>query len=189
VAQFKQAFDVTMTHEGGYVDDPDDRGGETYRGISRVHHPDWSGWEKIDNHKQDANFPANIDDQALAANVEQFYKAHYWNPFRGDEISSQAIAVELFDSGVNMGVARAVRFLQEAVNLLNRNRTSWDEILEDGDFGTNTLKALNAALVKDETSLFNVMNVLQGMHYIKLMQKSPVQEKYARGWFKRVRMI
>mgnify|MGYP002725676964 CR=1 FL=1 len=189
MAQFKQAFDVTMSHEGGYVNDPDDRGGETYRGISRIHHSDWSGWAKIDLDKQADGFPANIDDQALAVNVEEFYKAHYWDPFRGDEISSQTIATELFDSGVNMGVARAVQFLQESVNLLNRNGKSWDEIQEDGDFGKNTLKALNAALVIDETTLFNVMNVLQGTHYVNLMRRSPVQEKYARGWFKRVRTI
>jgi len=34
--------------------------------------------------------------------------------------------------------------------------------------------------------LLKIMNVLQGMHYISYMNKSPVQEKYARGWFGRV---
>ncbi len=187
MAQFNQAFRITAAHEGGYVDDPDDRGGETYRGISRKHHPDWSGWAILDGFKSHPTFPANIDDGALDASVAAFYKSLYWNPFQGDDLSSQLIANELFDSGVNMGVSRAVHFLQEALNLLNRNGASWDEIAEDGDFGKNTMKALNAALAKDELSLFNLMNVLQGMHYINLMRKSPVQEKYARGWFKRVR--
>ena len=40
-----------MEHEGGYVDDRDDRGGETYRGISRNNFPDWKGWKKIDGFK------------------------------------------------------------------------------------------------------------------------------------------
>jgi lysozyme family protein len=189
MANFKPAFDVTMGHEGGYVNDPDDLGSETYRGISRKHNPDWAGWSTIDNFKQSNAFPNNINDAELATQVEEFYKARYWNPFRGDEINSAAIANELFDSSVNMGVTRAVQFLQESLNLLNRNGKSWAEIGEDGDFGKKTLKALNEALAKDETSLFSVMNILQGMHYIALMKRSPVQEKYARGWFKRVRTV
>ncbi|MFM7564688.1 MAG: glycosyl hydrolase 108 family protein, partial [Planctomycetota bacterium] len=39
MADFAIAFDETMINEGGYVDDPDDRGGETYRGVARRFHP------------------------------------------------------------------------------------------------------------------------------------------------------
>jgi type VI secretion system secreted protein VgrG len=38
---FLKAFNTTMTFEGGYANDPDDAGGETYMGISRRYHPDW----------------------------------------------------------------------------------------------------------------------------------------------------
>jgi hypothetical protein len=33
------------------------------------------------------------------------------------------------------------------------------------------------------------MNILQGMHYINYMQKSPIQERFARGWLERVAFI
>jgi len=36
--------------------------------------------------------------------------------------------------------------------------------------------------------LLKVMNIFQGMHYIEYMRKDPVQEKYARGWLKRVKL-
>ena len=42
MAEFSEAFTQTAAHEGGYSNDPLDRGGETYRGIARVHHPDWA---------------------------------------------------------------------------------------------------------------------------------------------------
>ncbi|GAJ23902.1 unnamed protein product, partial [marine sediment metagenome] len=40
----------------------------------------------------------------------------------------------------------------------------------------------------DLSYLLKVMNILQGMHYIEYMRKSPTQEKYARGWLKRVKI-
>jgi lysozyme family protein len=90
---------------------------------------------------------------------------------------------------VNLGVRRVVRFLQEGLNLLNRNKKNYVDIVEDGLFGKNTLKALNAYLKIDDVSvLLKVMNIFQGMHYIEYMRKNPVQEKYARGWLKRVKL-
>ena len=47
MAEFKKAYDKTMGHEGGYVHDPDDAGGETYKGISRRYHPGWEGWKVV----------------------------------------------------------------------------------------------------------------------------------------------
>ncbi len=48
MANFTQAYNLTSAHEGGYVNDAIDRGGETYRGISRVYHSSWKGWSNID---------------------------------------------------------------------------------------------------------------------------------------------
>ena len=54
MADFKEAFELTLAHEGGYVKDPDDRGGETYKGIARRYNPGWSGWARIDKAKKQA---------------------------------------------------------------------------------------------------------------------------------------
>ena len=58
-----------------------------------------------------------------------------------------------------------------------------------GNDAAGALAALRAYLKKDKPDLLlKIMNVLQGMHYIEFMTKSPVQEKFARGWFKRVEL-
>lgn len=45
---FLKSYDILIKHEGGYVNDPDDKGGETYKGIARKFNPDWKGWKIID---------------------------------------------------------------------------------------------------------------------------------------------
>jgi len=197
VADFKKAFIKTMGHEGGYVYDPDDAGGETYRGISRRFHPSWEGWEIIEKIKKIVekrnDFRAVIDiNHEVQSAVREFYREHYWDRFQGDLIPAQEIAEELFDTSVNMGIHRAVIFLQQGLNLLNRNQKNYPDIVEDGDFGPQTLKTLKIYLKlenNDHSSLLTIMNTLQGMHYIEYMRDHPEQEKYARGWFKRVAHI
>ena len=200
MADFKKAFEKTMEHEGGYAFDPDDAGGETYKGISRRYHPEWLGWQMIavirastymkeEESDQKVFFSALDQSEELRDNVMSIYREHYWDRFQGDLIPSQRIANELFDTAVNMGVGRAVGFLQEALNLLNRNEKNYHDITEDGLFGSQTLQSLDAHLIledKDYTYLLRVMNTLQGMHYINYMRSHPEQEKYARGWLKRI---
>ncbi|MEE9572797.1 MAG: putative peptidoglycan-binding domain-containing protein, partial [Candidatus Neomarinimicrobiota bacterium] len=156
--------------------------------ISRRYHPSWDGWIIIDIAKQDTGFPGNlIYDPALDSNVSEFYRSNYWDRFLGDEIISQPVANELFDTAVNMGLSRSVKFLQTALNLLNRNQTNYPDVVEDGKFGSATMNALRSYFYMDEALyLLKIMNILQGVHYINYMKKSPTQEKFARGWLKRV---
>lgn len=188
MALFYIAFNITMEHEGGYANDPDDVGGETYKGISRRYHPSWQGWGIIDDAKSSSNFPNSLRIyETLNSQVKGFYKANYWDRFEGDRIISQNIANELFDTAVNMGMSRAVKFLQTGLNLLNRNQTNYSDIVEDGKFGPATMNALTSySYMDNEIYLLKILNILQGMHYINYMTKSPIQERFARGWLKRV---
>ena len=190
MAEFNEAFTRTMRHEGGYVDDPVDPGGETYRGISRGFNPSWSGWDIIDEAKRADNFPDSLSqNRVLQDSVVFFYTTYYWNKVRGDVIPEQSIANELFDSGVHLGVLRAVEFIQQALNVLNRNGRLYDDLVVDGIFGRNSQAALTAYLNNDPPELLlKILNVLQGMFYIERMNASPTAEKYARGWFNRVEL-
>jgi len=190
MAKFKEAYDKTMGHEGGYVNDPTDAGGETYKGISRKYNPSWGGWKVIDGQKNSVSFPGCLNSNyELQAEVEKFYKANYWDVNRLDEVASQAVANEMFDTGVNMGVGRAGNFLQQSLNYLNRNGSLFADLVVDGKIGPASLSALHRILSDgDEEILLIMMNVLQGNHYMEYMSKSPTQERYARGWFKRVRL-
>ena len=189
MADFLQAYRLTMKNEGDYSLDPDDAGGETYRGISRSFHPSWKGWDLLDNLKKESGdipavFNADVD---LQVKVHDFYKTSYWDKFHGDHIPDQAIASELFDTSVNLGVRRAVSFLQDGLNVLNRNGTLYNDIAVDGDCGPDTLLSLKSYLNTDDSDyLVKIMNILQGAHYINYMKHAPSQEKYARGWLKRV---
>ena len=195
MADFNLAFNKTMSHEGGYSNDPDDAGGETYRGISHRYHPAWEGWEVIESiirkHASDwlsvlNNFTS--PEHELDRLTRSFYKRMYWDINRLDWMP-QPVADEMFDTGVNMGVLRAAIFLQRALNYLNRNGRLFTDLVDDGDVGPLTMMALStllAAAPSDVWVLLKIMNVLQGMHYLDYMDRSPTQEKFARGWFQRV---
>ena len=190
MANFEEAYSKTMGHEGGYVHDKDDAGGETYKGIARKYNGDWSGWNIIDSKKNDSNFPSCLDDiDELQTDVHAFYKERYWDVNKLDDVSSQAVGEEMFDTGVNMGIGRAAKFLQKSLNYLNRNGTLYSDLTVDGAIGGKSLSALDKVLSDgDEKILLTMLNVLQGNHYMEYMGKDLTQEKYARGWFKRVHL-
>jgi len=185
MADFNISFKITSGHEGGYVHDPFDRGGETYRGVSRRFHPNWVGWRLVDSHKPDAKLLR--EDPVLDQRVMEFYKQLYWDPFEGDMMSDQFVANEMFDTAVNMGLHWAVMFLQESLNQLNL-AGSYEDLEVDGYYGQASARALGIVVKshgKAET-LFKMMNVLQGARYIKIMKRNITQRRYALGWFKRV---
>jgi len=104
---FDKAFQDVIGFEGGYVNNPNDKGGETKYGISKRSYP------SID-----------IENLTLDGAKEIYYK-DFWNTIRLELslIDDEKIAIELFDTAVNMGVGVASKFLQEALNLMNRNQT------------------------------------------------------------------
>lgn len=115
MATFNDAYDKLLINEGGYVDDPDDAGGETYKGISRKNNPTWGGWKIIDNLKRTNpnGFKKALDkNKTLQTKVRDLYKLKYWNIFELDDIPSQDIAEQMFDAAVNCGVQRAIIFAQ-----------------------------------------------------------------------------
>jgi lysozyme family protein len=188
MANFDRALSELLNHEGKWVADPIDHGGETYCGIARRHYPDWSGWPRIDAAKKSRRFPQNLDgDRYLPAMVARFYKKNYWDRFRGDTMKSDELATELLDTSVHVGRRRAVRFLQDGLNLLNRNQLDYPDLVVDGVLGEQTLKSLGAYLKKNKSlePLLKVLNILQGDYYIAFMRQDPPQERFARGWLAR----
>jgi len=191
MADFDEAFNKTMKNEGGYSNDAADAGGETYKGVSRVYFPQWPGWKIIDSAKSSSDFPKNLNsDEDLQQMIRAFYKKNFWDNIRLDEINSQKIGEELFDTGVNMGTSRAGKFLQRALSYLNKNEELYDDLDDDGKVGEKTLDALDIILERgEEALLYKILNVLQANHYLEYMSKSPTQERFARGWFSRVEFL
>lgn len=96
-SDFSAAVALILAAEGGYVNDPNDPGGETNFGISRRQYPD-------------LDIRALTRDQATV-----IYKRDYWTPVRGDSIPWPLCAY-VFDAAVNQGVFPAIKMLQRALD-------------------------------------------------------------------------
>lgn len=122
---FDEAFDRLISHEGGYVNDPRDPGGETKYGISKRAYPD----EDIKNlTRERAKF---------------LYHRDYWKRAKCDEYDI-AIGFQLFDAAVNHGIGNASRMVQRAVG-----------VADDGIIGNKTLGAIRAMSANDVLLRFN----------------------------------
>ena len=131
MSYFDEAYEKTMEHEGYYSNDPDDPGGETYKGISRIFNPSWDGWKLIDLYKTIDGFPSNLKFMDnLQKTVKIFYKLKYFDVFCGDELDKN-LAMKMFDCAVNLGTYRAILFLQKSLNVLNRNEKLYKDLFED----------------------------------------------------------
>src|SRR5665647_28830 len=93
MSNFKIAIVKILSSEGGYSNDPDDTGGETYRGISRKFWPKWTGWAVIDSAKKGAGFPVNLKSTNILGDaVMNFYRFNFWDTIGGDSIKNQSIS-------------------------------------------------------------------------------------------------
>lgn len=137
MADLNKALYKVIVNEGGYVNDKDDAGGETYMGVCRKYYPKLRMWKKIDNLKNKKKTIKEINtilkkDEDIFEEVSGVYRDLYWNRICGDKIRSQSIAEELFDDAINCGVSSAIKKLQKALG-----------VTADGIFGNKTLNAVN----------------------------------------------
>lgn len=210
---YKDVFTALGQIEGGYVDDPNDHGGETFRGIARVFHPAWRGWKIIDHLKEQAeHFPDDSLNQSAALDeaVKEFYYEHFWcrlglnkvmevpaeqNPENKPAWETAtyqnrlSLAHEIFEMAVNLGVGQTTKYLQRAFNGLNTGNLHPDLVV-DGVFGPNTLRALLGFLKLRDRSyaldLTKAINAYQAVHYLEISRKDHTQRGFIQGWMKRV---
>ena len=122
---FDQAFERLIGHEGGYVNHPDDPGGETKFGVSKRAYP-------LENIKAMTLERAKV-----------LYLRDYWGPAGCDAVPD-GIKFDLFDMAVNSGVVAAVKCLQRAV-----------DATPDGILGPKTLQAVNSMPAPRLAARFN----------------------------------
>ncbi len=172
MANFENALNKTLIHEGGYVFDLDDPGGETYKGIARNSNNTWTGWQTIDSLKKQPNFPKNMDtNTVLQENIKSFYKANYWDTINGNDIQNQAVADSIFDFAVNAGVKTSAKMVQTIIG------TS-----PDGNIGPASLAKLNTFDSEYFLALFKVAKIER---YMEIVKKRPTSSKFLYGWIKR----
>jgi lysozyme family protein len=110
---FDQAFDALIGSERGYVNDPQDPGGETNWGISKRAYP-------------------NVDIKALTReDAKVIYKSDFWDRVKADELP-ELLRFSVFDAAVNSGVIESIQWLQSAL-----------QVKVDGVLGPVTLGTAN----------------------------------------------
>jgi lysozyme family protein len=154
---WKQAFDLMLKSEGGYVYHPSDPGGRTNLGVTQA---TWENW--VGRGSDEAEMRGLTPEK-----VEPLYKKKYWDAVRGDELPA-GISYLLFDFAVNAGVGRSIKTLQTAVG-----------VTPDGGFGPMTMAAVQAV---DPNELIERFSQAKEDFYRSLTTFAT----FGKGWLNRV---
>lgn len=159
---FNRALEKLLRHEGGYVNNKADSGGETICGISRKWYPQWSGWALVDQGLRETS-------EDVQKHVYTFYYTFYWVKLRLDDVQSDAVAELLFNFAVNIGKKTMVKKIQRIL-----------KVKQDGLIGDKTVAALNA--YDDEKFIYHMLLELLEF-YVQLGKEQPI---FVKGWVNRV---
>jgi lysozyme family protein len=172
--------------EAGYVNNPNDPGKATNKGITEVvarkHETalrDIYGW--------DGDMKTLTTEMAI-----YIYILDYWNVLRLDEIHAvePMLADKLFDIGINAGVGRAASWMQNYINVCNRMGKLYPDMKVDGQLGPTTIARMNDYLrtrgEKAMPRLLKAMLCKQGAHYQDISVVNEKLEEFTYGWMARL---
>jgi len=152
---FDEIIGITLHHEGGYVHDPKDLGGET----------------KLNNTKR---FNQDVDIKNLTEDeTKEIYKRDYWDRNRVEELPEHLRHI-FFDMCVNQGRGTAVKILQRACVAKGA------DIAIDGGMGPGTMNAIETYKPSNDR-----VRCYRLKHYYDLVNAKPEQERFLFGWYKR----
>ena len=176
----QEVIDKILRVEGSaYTNDPDDSGGPTKFGVTQATLSEYRG----------ASVTAEDVQELTEKEARAIYLQRYFDDPRLGLIGavSERIAAEVMDTGVNMGMARAIGFLQRALNLLNDRARLFADIVVDGVCGPATAGALDAVVrhrgARGVTVLLRMLDTQQGAFYMDLAERRPKDERFVYGWF------
>ena len=170
MALFSLSLNAVLKHEGGYVDDPDDRGGATNHGITQATLADWRGKTVT---------AADVKELA-ATEAAAIYKARYWDKMNLDQIVSREVAEAVMDFGVNAGIKTAGKALQRAANWVNGPGAG--KLVEDGAIGPITIRTVNTT---GERMLLLKFFEVRVRYYNGISRSRPLNRKFLYAWMAR----
>jgi lysozyme family protein len=161
MADAKKLMPYILKWEGGFVNDPLDKGGATNKGLT------------IGTFRQFFGPRATVD-QLRAITTDQWlqiFYAGYWNRWRADEINSQSVADILVDWIWGSGVW-GIKIPQCLLG-----------VTQDGIVGPKTIAAVNAA---DPKTLFDQIKAARVKYIDNIIKKTPTNERFRKGWLNRL---
>lgn len=168
MGRFGILMDYILKHENGntvagYVNDPQDRGGETISGITRRNHPYLKVWKSLDQTADKRHYHPTENEWAEIYDV---YRRCYYDRVRADDYRDINLALTVFDFAVNAGVSRAIKALQTVLGV---------EV--DGIIGPVTMRAANS--LKSAAEEYNRYRV----NYYRSLN----MPRFINGWMNRVK--
>lgn len=151
--------------EGGFVDDPLDKGGATNKGITIGTFRSFYG--------QDATVEQlkNITDEQWLC----IFKSGYWNKWKADEINSQSVANICVDWAWTSGIGTSIKQVQRLLG-----------VSADGIVGKDTLNAINTA---DSKVLFDKIHAKRVEFVEDIVRRDPSQSHFLEGWKNRINAL
>lgn len=170
--RFDEVLKIVLGFEGGYVNDPNDKGGETNLGIT--------AGTLARAHK--AGLVGHSDVKKLTrAEAAKIYEAFYWKPSRCD-LLPKPLDLLVFDAAVNHGVGGAGKLLQRALNTMGAN------LVVDGAIGPKTLGALTVLLEEGKGTvvkgLCGCFMMHRAVYFTDIATNNPTQKKFLFGWLR-----
>jgi len=166
MATFEILANKLFKWEGGFSDDPVDRGGATNRGVTLA------TWHSV-GYDKDGDGDIDREDVRLLspADCREVLRRCYWNRWRGDEINDEAVAAMLVDwlwcSG-RWGIVIPQRILG---------------VTADGVAGPVTIRRVNQA----DASRFLIRIYNSRLAFIRnIIRNDPSQKKFEKGWMRRL---
>ena len=164
--RFDACLKVILQFEGGFSDDPVDRGGATNKGIIQSEYNRYRARKNLD--ERSVRF---IEDDE----VRDIYFNEYWLPSRC-ELMPPPLDLVMFDGAVNHGDGREMKFLQRSL-----------DVTDDGVWGPKTNAALQDALNKEGAeSLASELIQQRVLFYHRIVENDSSQRKFLNGWLNRM---
>lgn len=154
--------------EGGFVNDPIDRGGATNMGVTL------NTWKSV-GYDKNGDKKIDVKDLKLLSKedvVKKVLKPYYWDKWRADEINNQSIANILVDWVYTSG-KYGITKVQAMLNLK-----------PDGVVGNKTLSAIND--YPNQRQLFQRIKNERLAFIDRIVKNNPSQRRFLKGWKNRV---
>lgn len=193
--RFSRALSNLLKTEGGFVDDPHDRGGATKYGIS-LRFLLVEG--RIDTNRDGfADFDLDMDGDIDGADVRKLtteqagalYWRCFWLPVRAEDFA-RPLGEALFDQAVNGGLLGARKLLQKAINACSAKMPGGKiaPLAVDGKIGPATIETYQRVLTWPALgmpSLIGAYRAAAAARYRAIVDADPSQRKFLAGWLVR----
>lgn len=166
MADIKLLVPKILKWEGGFVNNPMDKGGPTNKGVTIA---TFTAYRKLKNQP-----PPTVDDLKNISDAEwmDILRTYYWNKWKADNLECQYTANLLVDWVWASGIY-GIKYPQQVLG-----------VTADGIVGRNTLLALNECA--DRKEMFQKLWDRRKAHFEAIVEHNPSQRIFLKGWLNRL---